>query len=139
MRGISVAKGYQHQMSRFQGLNALGKELTRRSGACCELCEACGVKLVVYEVPPIPSEPAVEHCVFICETCELQINKPKERDADHWRCLSKAVWSPQPAVQVLAVWMAKQLSDHPWVAELLEQLYLDPEVEAWLEEIAQLK
>ena len=125
-----MAKGLHQQ--RFQRLNALGKDLTRRSRACCELCEASGVKLVIHEVPPLPVEPELKHCIFICEQCDAQISTPKQRDPDHWRCLLKAVWSQEPAVQVMAVWMAGQLADQPWVAELLEQLYLQPEIEQWI-------
>ncbi|MCW8887254.1 MAG: phnA protein [Motiliproteus sp.] len=128
-----MAKGYNQHQQRHQGLNAFGKDLTRRSGSCCELCEASGVKLSIYEVPPIPVEPELEHCVFVCETCLQQLEQPKQRNPDHWRCLTKAVWSQVPAVQVVAVTMAKALADQAWAAELLEQLYLDPEVEAWVE------
>ena len=130
-----MAKGLRQHQHRNQGLNAFGKELTRRSGSCCELCEACNVKLVIHEVPPVPSEPELEHCLFVCEECDLQITNPKRRNVSHWHCLSKAVWNPEPAIQVMAVWMARQLADEAWVKELLDQLYLQPEIEAWVDNI----
>ncbi len=130
-----MSRGFQQHQQRALGLSSFGKELTRRSGSCCELCESCGVKLVIYEVPPVPAEPSPDHCLFICEACEAQIERPKLRDPDHWRCLTRAVWSPLPVAQVMALWMARQLADQPWVAELLEQVYLPPEVESWLNSI----
>lgn len=111
-----------------------GKELTRRSGAACELCEARGVRLAVFEVPPVPEEPDIDHCVFLCETCSDQIEHPKKRDPDHWRCLGKAIWSNEPAVQALAVRLLRDLNSE-WSAELLETLYLDPAVDAWVEQM----
>nr|WP_246480198.1 phnA protein [Motiliproteus sediminis] len=111
-----------------------GKDLTRRSGACCELCEASGVGLSVYEVPPIPADPDFEHCIFICDTCRDQIDHPKRRVGDHWRCLGKSIWSSVPAVQAISVKLLSQLQTD-WSAELLETLYLEPEVEAWVDQM----
>ncbi|MEH6626179.1 MAG: phnA protein [Motiliproteus sp.] len=128
-----MGRAYNQHQQRHQGLSAFGKDLTRRSAACCELCEARGVKLQIHEVPPIPTDPELEHCIFVCETCLDQLQHPKKRDPDHWRCLTRAIWSQVPAVQVTAVWMARQLSAQPWVAEMLEQLYLDPDIDAWVE------
>jgi len=112
-----------------------GKDLTRRSGACCELCEASGVSLAVYEVPPVPVDPDIAHCVFLCATCRDQIEHPKKRDLDHWRCLGKAIWSQEPAVQALAVRMLRDLNSE-WSDEMLETLYLDPSVSDWVEQMA---
>ncbi len=136
-----MAKGlHQHQL-RHQGLNRFGKELTRRAGSCCELCEISGVKLSIYEVPPVPAEPDYGHCVFLCEQCIEQLEHPKRRNSDYWHFLSKRVWHEVPAIQVLAVWMCRQLADDkvPWASELLEQLYLPAEIDDWLLQLEQLR
>lgn len=114
-------------------LNMLGKELTRRARACCELCEASGVALTPYEVPPAPAEPTIETTLFLCETCLTQIENPRQLDPERWRFVANAVWSDIPAVQVVAVRMLKRLAkSQPWAATIIEEeLYLDDETEAW--------
>lgn len=130
-----MAKGYQQNKERLERLTSFGRDLARRSGSKCELCGAAGVKLLIYEVPPVPDEPDFDHCLFVCETCATQIENPKQLDVDHWRCLYETAWSEIPAVQVTAVRQLRQLAkQEPWAGDLLEQLYLSPEVEEWLAE-----
>lgn len=130
-----MAKGLDQHRERLEALSLLGKDLTRRAGSKCELCEASGVKLGIHEVAPVPKMPELGHCIFICETCSEQIEKPKRRDPDHWRCLNTAAWSTEPAVQVAAVHMLNQLKEHDWANDLADTLYLNPEIEEWLEQI----
>ena len=128
-----MAKGLDKHKARLDALSLFGKDLTRRAGSCCELCDASGTKLNIFEVPPVPSEPEFEHCIFICDTCSTQIDNPKRRDSDHWRCLNKSAWSQVLPVQVMAVHMLDQLQDCEWAKDLREMLYLEPEVQAWLD------
>lgn len=130
-----MAKGLDKHRQRLDALNGFGKDLARRAKSQCEMCGASGTKLHIHEVPPVPSVPEFEHSILLCETCKEQLDNPKRREPDHWRCLNSAVWSEVPAVQVMAVITLKQLGDHPWAQELQEQLYLAPEIEAWLETI----
>ncbi len=128
-----MSKGYQQHKERLQIVASFGRDLARRSGSKCELCGAAGVKLLTYEVPPVPDEPEFDHCLFACETCATQIENPKRMEADHWRCLYDTAWSDIPAVQVTAVRLLRQLAEQePWASDLLEQLYLSPAVEEWL-------
>lgn len=127
-----MAKGLDQHRARLDALSLLGKDLTRRAGSKCELCDASGVKLQIHEVAPVPAEPDIEHCIFICGTCKEQIDTPKRREPDHWRCLNTSVWSEVPAVQVQAVRMLRALDQHDWAKDLLEMLYLNPEIEEWL-------
>ncbi|RRJ83937.1 phnA protein [Aestuariirhabdus litorea] len=129
-----MAKGLDKHRARQELLSALGKDLARRARSCCELCEASGVKLVTFEVEPVPLEPEFERCLLLCETCREQLANPKRVQPDHWRCLGRAVWSTEPVVQVAAVRMARQLAArHDWAQELLDPLFLEPEVEAWID------
>ncbi len=131
-----MSKGYQQHQQRLFGLSAFGKDLTRRSGAHCELCGAAGVSLKVHEVPPILGEPSVDRCIFVCTTCGDQIDHPKRRDPEHWHCLSKAVWSPEPAVKVMSVCLLRYFRGRTdWAEGVLDDLYIEPEVAAWLDEI----
>jgi len=133
-----MSKGLDKHKQRSDSLSYFGKDLVRRSGSHCELCDASGTKLFIYEVPPVPKDPEFEQCIFICETCQEQIEKPKTVVSDHWRCLNTSAWSQEPAVQVMSVLMLDRLIDttkeNEWMKELREQLYLTEEIESWLDE-----
>ncbi|SHE47784.1 phosphonoacetate hydrolase [Ruegeria intermedia] len=51
------------------------------------------------------------------------------------RCLATAMWSEDPATQVLAARLLKRLSDHDWARDLSEQLWLDEETQAWADNV----
>ena len=72
--------------------------------------------------------------VSLCGTCVNQLTAPP--DADHWRGLAVAMWSEEPAVQVLAARMLVQLSEHDWTRDLSGQLYLDDETRSWAANVA---
>lgn len=105
------------------------KEIQARSGAKCEFCGATN-DLKVYEVPPVSNGKA-DGCVLVCETCLEQIENPEKMDANHWRCLNDTMWSPVPAVQVMAWRLLHRLSAEGWSHNLLDMLYLDEETLAW--------
>ena len=127
-----MAKGYQQHQERLQSLSLLGKPLARRAASKCELCETPGRSLTIYEVPPVPAEPDLDHCIFICEPCRTQLEKPKQRDPHTLRPLTSTVWSNIPAVQVTAYRLLKEIAPTTdWARESLEYLELPPEIQAW--------
>ncbi|PCJ45737.1 MAG: phnA protein [Moraxellaceae bacterium] len=129
------SKARAKHAQRLDALSMLGKDLTRRSRAHCELCHISGVKLASFEVAPIQDVPDIEHTIFLCETCNDQLNKPKTIQPDHWHCLSVAVWSEVRPAQVVAVRMVKRLSGTiQWAADLYEQVYLEPDVIEWIDQ-----
>jgi len=84
------------------------------------------------EVPPLPEEPEFERVIFICETCQKQIQRPKQIEPNHWRSLNNSVWSETPAIQVMALRVLGHLAPtEGWADDLLQQVYVDPEVQAW--------
>jgi protein PhnA len=105
--------------------------LRERSGDKCELCSSTE-QLAVYAVPDSPDDTA-EQSIYICNTCHEQIEDPDKVDVNHWRCLNDSMWSPVPAVQVMAWRMLKRLSAEGWPQELLDMLYFDDEQLAWAE------
>lgn len=130
-----MAKGYQVNQERAAIIKSFGKELARRSRSKCELCEAVGAALSVFEVPPqSKNDPDVNRCVFICENCDEQAGNLKRfRPGEHWRCLAQTVWSETPAVQVLASRMLRrQAKSEHWAQEALDGVFLDEELEAWV-------
>lgn len=131
-----MAKGFEENRDRVAELTSFGKDLARRARSKCELCETGGVSLEVFEVPPTEKFPRVERCAFLCENCVRQMgDRRKFEIGEHWRCLAQTVWSEIPSVQVLAVRGLRRLADsESWARSTLEDIYLDPEVEAWVEE-----
>ncbi len=89
-------------------------------------CALCGtIETTPYKVMPLEVE------VPLCATC-LAGTGGAVGDAPHWRCLADAVWSAEPAVQVLA-WRLLHRLDAVWARDLLEIVYLEPDVQALAE------
>lgn len=87
----------------------------------CALCG--GEDATPYVVAPKEDE------VLLCATCcDGAENGPT--DDPHWQCLNGAIWSTEPAEQVLA-WRLLNGLDAVWAAEVLETAYLEPEVLDW--------
>ncbi len=114
---------------------SIEKELHKRSGSKCELCQATE-NLALYEVPPNAEENS-DRVLLLCRTCSDQIDDPGKMDVNHWRCLNDSMWNQVPAVQVMAWRMLTRLSAEGWPQELLEMLYLDDETLAWAQAIGE--
>ena len=108
---------------------AVKAELLSRAGSRCELCGAES-DLEGYAVAP-RDESAADSCVLLCGTCVTQLQTPKTLDANHWRCLSDAVWNENGAVKVVAWRVLTCLKEQAWACELLEQIYLDEDLQEW--------
>ena len=128
-----MSTGFQGKFHRQNLLSRFAKDLVRRSRSHCELCDRNGVKLDVYELPPLGDEPYIDDCIFICDGCRKQIVEPKKMIPGHWRCLNNALYSEVAAVQVMSFRLLKRLvaNEEHWAAELLEHAYLDPDAERW--------
>ena len=92
----------------------------------CALCSADAPTSAF----PVTGGPDGAACV-LCDTCRTQVEG--EPDPNHMRCLATAMWSEDPATQVLAARLLKRLSDHDWARDLSEQLWLDEETQAWVD------
>lgn len=95
----------------------------------CTLCSA-ETALIAHPVPGGPAEATAQ----ICATCAAQIDGTS--DPDHWRCLASSMWSEDPAIQVLAARILARLSEHDWARDLADQLWLDDDTRAWVENVA---
>ena len=110
---------------------SIEQALRQRSGGRCELCGAADAG-DVYGVPPATREGA-EGALLLCADCHAQIIDPARVDVHHWHALADTMWTPVPAVQVMAWRMLKSLSHESWARDLLDQIYLDDETLAWAE------
>jgi protein PhnA len=110
---------------------SLENTLLQRSHAQCELC-AAGSPLTVYAVPPVTTQSA-DNSVMLCDKCLTFVENPSQTDANHWRCLSQSMWIEYSAVQVMVWRLLKRLSNESWAEDLLNQLYLPEDVQAWAE------
>jgi protein PhnA len=127
-----MAKGYEIHQARMMALQGMGKDLARRAKSKCELTGASGVSLRIYEVPPVAEEPDIERTLLVSTECEEMLEHPQRLAGRSWQCLAEAVWSEMPAVQVVAWRMLNELAKREdWAREVLDEVFLDPEVEDW--------
>jgi protein PhnA len=105
------------------------QDLHSRSESKCELC-GMDTHLDVVEVPPVALV-RVENCILACATCRNQIDASDTMEIDHWRCLNDSMWNPNPAVQVMAWRLLKQLEGEGWAQSALDMMYLDEETQVW--------
>jgi len=108
---------------------SIQKSLEARADSKCELCGA-PENLTVFEVPNSPMS-GEEASILVCNTCQTQMDNPEAMDANHWRCLNDSMWSPVPAVQVMAWRMLQRLKAEGWPQDLLDMMYLDDDTLAW--------
>jgi protein PhnA len=108
---------------------AVKAELLTRAGSRCEFCGGDS-DLDGYVVAP-RDESAADSCVLLCGTCSAQLQTPKSLDVNHWRCLNDAIWNDTGAVKVLTWRILKCLEGQAWASELLEQMYLDEDLQEW--------
>ncbi len=109
---------------------SISDELLSRSEGKCELCGSES-NLRVYEVSP--SDGSADKSIVICGECASSIDNP-ESNPNHWHCLNESMWSPVPAVQVTAYRILSKIAHEGWPQDMLDILYLEPEVEAWAKE-----
>lgn len=105
------------------------KELQKRSDSRCELCGSEDAN-ISYAVPSSSGNKLAQH-LWICPTCDVQMQNIETADANHWRCLNDSIWSEEPAVKVVSWRMLHKLKQLDWVPDLLDIAYLDDEALEW--------
>ena len=105
------------------------KELQKRSNSRCELCGSEDAN-ISYAVPSSSGNKLAQH-LWICPTCDAQMQNIETADANHWRCLNDSIWSEEPAVKVVSWRMLHKLKQLDWVPDLLDIAYLDDEALEW--------
>lgn len=130
-----MARGLDKHRQRQDALGMLGRALSRRSGARCELC-GTGGPLVPTEIPPADEEPDLERAALLCERCGSLIDGIKGHNPDALRFLEQTVWTDTLPAKLLAVRTVRRLADADvaWAREVLETLYLDEETESLVDQ-----
>lgn len=123
-----MAKGLNKHKERIEALNSFGRPLTKRSGSKCEFCEEKGLRLNIFEVPPIPEEPDIENCAFVCDKCLDSIKRFRKIDSNNLRFLNSSLWSEIPIVQSVSLFILRQMSNITWANDLLDNSYPSEEV-----------
>lgn len=110
---------------------SIEQALQERSQGRCELCGDTCDTLTVMAVSG--RDDGAESSVYICASYQQQIDNPDTIDANQWRCLNEAIWSPVPAVQVVAYRMLHLLAGkgETWAQDLLDTAYLEDDIKAW--------
>ncbi len=129
-----MSKGYRKQQERYDALHALGRPLARRAHSRCELCEEAGVSLQAVEIEPLSQEPELERTLMLCQPCAHGV-QGKPLEPQRWRFLESAIWTELAPAQVAAVRIVRRLDAQKiaWATALLDTLYLEPEVQTWLD------
>lgn len=112
---------------------SIEQALIERSGNRCELCNS-EENLSAYNVPPVTEESA-DRALLLCGKCHGEIESDQPLDVNHWRCLNDSMWSPIPAVQVMAWRLLTRLIGQAeiWAGDQRDLLYMEPEIQSWAE------
>jgi protein PhnA len=93
-----------------------------RKGLFMSSCVLCAAP----EAAPVTLAPGAGFAL-LCPVCAAALNggiTPGPR----WRCLGDAIWSEDAATQIVAWRLLTALPGEAWAVDLLDSVYLDPEV-----------
>ena len=77
--------------------------------------------------PATPVDLSADDSAALCATCAAAL-AGDITPGPRWRCLGDAIWAAEPATQIAAWRLLKALPGEAWAADLLETVYLEPEV-----------
>ncbi len=80
------------------------------------------------DATPVPLLPG-DDVALLCPVCAAALAGDLT-PGPRWRCLADAVWSEDAATQIAAWRLLQTLPGESWAVEVLEQVYLPPDVQA---------
>lgn len=95
-----------------------------------EPCQLCGADSPLSSLIVSGAGKNAEDAIQICAICTAELDSTT-LNAEHWRCLREAIWSPVPAAQVLAYRLLKKAENETWAQDILSGAYLEDDVLAW--------
>ena len=119
-----MAKGYDANRERLAMIGALGKQLAKRAGFCCEWCGGKN-DLRPWDYRP-EREPEEGALALLCQECR-NLAEGGRADTHILHSLRNALWSDVPAVAEGAARVLAK-SRESWVREAIEDSFIDDEV-----------
>ena len=114
-----MAKGLQKHQERLGAINLLGKDLARRAGRACELCQEHN-DCRPYDLDP-DRPPRLDRLILLCAPCRRLLDRPGQTPADHMRFVANHCWSDLKPVQTAVERLLKPI-DEDWAQEALDNL-----------------
>lgn len=71
--------------------------------------------------------PPGDDAAMLCATCAAALGGDMT-PGPRWRCLGDAIWAAEAPTQIAAYRLLKALASEAWAADLLDTVYLDPDV-----------
>jgi protein PhnA len=87
--------------------------------------------------PATPVALTPDDTAMLCATCAAALGGAITA-GPRWRCLGDAIWAAEPATQIAAWRLLHALPGEAWAVELLNQVYLEPEVLARAAAVAEV-
>lgn len=113
-----MAKGKAKHQARLDEISFFGKDLARRAGRKCELCEGKD-NLRTYDTSP-DAEPSMDTLVLLCDRCR-HVYEGRKDDPQTLRFLEGAIWGEVEPMKSMALKMLKAVDAH-WAREALSLL-----------------
>ena len=117
-----MAKGREKHQARLDAIQMFGKDLARRAGRRCELCEESD-DLRIYDADP-EAEPDMDTLALLCGRCR-EVLEGRKADPSTLRFLEGAIWSDVAPIGGLAQRMIRRV-DADWAREALALLPEEP-------------
>ena len=101
----------------------LEEQLLERSSGKCELTGDTA-DLTSYTLP-LETSSTLENTLLISTRLASQLQKMEQLNPEDWKFLPNAMWSENPAIQIVSWRMLNRLKNEGWASEALDILYLD--------------
>lgn len=113
-----MARGFDKHQERLDEIARLGKDLARRAGRKCELCEGTD-ELRTHDTAP-DDEPSFDTLLLLCARCRDLVGGAAQ-DPRTLRFLEGSVWSEVPIVASTARELLRGV-DAEWARATLEMV-----------------
>lgn len=113
-----MAKGLEKHKQRVSEIQSFGKDLARRAGRKCELCEEPGT-LHPFDTD-VEAEPSLETLLLLCERCTKLVDG-EAQDPRTLRFLEGSAWSEVDIVKTTARTLLRAV-DADWARDAAEHL-----------------